>query len=433
MNRRQFLEAGVATGTGLLWLSSRKAFGEDKTQPLNVALIGAGIQGRALVNAAILIPNVRFCAVCDLWEPSRRTTKSLLQRYGHEVVVYADYQELLAKEKTLQAVLIATPNFVHAEQVNACLRAGLAVYCERPMAHSTAAAESMVRTMKETGKLLQIGYQRRSNPRYRHVRDNLLAQAKLPGRLTQVNTHWHQPMTEDLGWPRNAVIADEVLRGYGYSSMNEFRNWRQFKKLGGGPLADFGAHQLDVMQWLLDATPKSILAMGGRDFFQDRQWPDNVTALLEFATPAGTVRGVCQVLTTTSGTGASSYEHFLGTEGSIQISENAKWTRVYREAHAPDWEEWVRRKFLASEAASAARRPATSEEVNVRETGVAVPYEIPLVLDKPVLQPHLENFFDAIRGTAQLNCSAEVGFATETTLWRIAAAVDAQSPKADAG
>ena len=435
MNRRQFLEAGVATGTGLLLLSSRKASAETKAEPspLNVALLGAGIQGRALVNAAILIPNIRFRAVSDLWEPSRRTTKTLLQRYGHDVAVYADYRELLEKEKDLHAAIVATPNFVHAEQANACLRAGLPVYCERPMANGLAAAQSMVTTMKETGKLLQIGYQRRSNPRYLHVREKLIEKAKLPGRLTQINTHWHQPMTEDLGWPRGAVIADEALRHYGYANMNEFRNWRQFRKLGGGPLADFGAHQLDVMLWLLGTRPKTLVAAGGRDFFKDREWPDNITAMLEFATPAGVVRGLCQVLTTTSGTGACSYEHFMGTEGSIQISENSKWTRVYREAHAPDWDQWVRLKYLASEAASAARRPATSEEVNVRETGVAVPYEIPLALDKPVLQPHLENFFDAIRGNAQLNCPGDTALATEATVWRIAAAVDAPSVQADAG
>jgi predicted dehydrogenase len=390
-----------------------------------VGLIGAGFQGRALIAAAIGIPNVRFAAVCDIWDYSRRTAQNLLKTYGHDVRPYADYREMLDKEKTLQAVLVATPDFVHAEQANACLKAGLHVYCEKMMSNSLEAARTMVRTARQTGKLLQIGYQRRSNPRYLHVFQKLLREAKLPGRLTHVAGQWNHPVTEDLGWPRKHAIPDDALRQYGYAGMHEFRNWRTLRKYGSGPLADFGAHQVDVFNWFLSLTPKSVLAAGGIDYYKTYQWCDNVMAVLEYETAEGTVRGLYQVLTTTSAGGSGNHEQVMGEEGSLKISENPRWTKVYREPIATDWDEWTSRNYLSKKDKSPPPI-APAGEVNVRETGVVESYDFPVVLDKPPHQPHLENFFDAIRGKAQLNCPAEEAFRTEAVIWKTYAAIEAR-------
>ena len=127
---------------------------------------------------------------------------------------------MLDREKALQAVLVATPEFVHAEQSNACLKAGLHVYCEKMMAISLDAARSMVRTAHQTGKLLQLGYQRHSNPRYRHVDLMLLRKAKLAGRLTHVSGQWNQPVKDDVGWPRKFAMRPEDLKRYGYADMH---------------------------------------------------------------------------------------------------------------------------------------------------------------------------------------------------------------------
>ncbi len=426
MKRREFLEAGVAAGAGAWLLSAHRAAAEPPaaSQAVNVALIGAGVQGRALINAAVGIPNVRFAAVCDIWDYSRGTAQRLLKTYGHEVRPYADYREMLDREKALQAVLVATPEFVHAEQTNACLKAGLHVYCEKMMAISLDAARSMVQTARATGKLLQIGYQRRSNPRYLHVAQKLLREAKLTGRLTHAAGQWNHPVTEDVGWPRRQAIPDDVLRKYGYAGMHDFRNWRALKKHGLGPLADFGAHQVDVSNWLLGLLPKSVLAAGGIDYYKTQQWPDNVMAMLEYETPEGTVRGLYQVLTTTSGGGSGNFEHLMGEEGSIKISENPKWTKVYREPNAAEWDDWTSRNYLSKKDRSPPR-VAAGGEVNVRETGLVESYDFPIVLDKPPHQPHLENFFDAVRGKAKLSCPAEEAFRTEVVIWKIYAALAA--------
>ena len=103
-------------------------------------------------------------ALCDIWEFHRGEGQRYLQKLGNEVRAYENYEDLLAKEKDLQAVVIATPDFCHAPMTNTCLKAGLHVYCEKMMSNTIEGARSMVQTMRETGKLLQIGHQRRSNP-----------------------------------------------------------------------------------------------------------------------------------------------------------------------------------------------------------------------------------------------------------------------------
>ncbi|MCR4411682.1 MAG: Gfo/Idh/MocA family oxidoreductase [Thermoguttaceae bacterium] len=423
MQRREFFEAGIAAGAGFILGQVRAA--ESQPAPaaaandaIHVALVGAGVQGRALLNAAVAIPGVRIRAVCDIWRYARRAAVNILEAHKQQAADYADYREMLAKEKDLQAAIIATPDFLHAEHTNACLQAGLHVYCEKAMATTLDAARSMVRTMRQSGRLLQIGYQRRSNPRYRHVRENLLEKAKLTGRLTHVGGRWFHPVRDDAGWPKKFAMRDDELKRYGYASMHELRNWRFFKRLGGGPFFDFGAHQADVAGWFLGAAPKSVVAVGGVDYYRDHQWADNVTAIVEYGTPGGTVRAVFEVQTTTSGGGESSVEHFMGADGSIRISENPKWTKVFREAHAADWDPWVRAGYLAARD-EPATKPATSEEVHVRETGIVVPYDLPVVLDKPLHQPHLENFFDAVRGKAKLHCPADEAFRTEVVVHKV--------------
>ena len=101
-----------------------------------MALIGGGYQGRILLNAAMAIGGVRFRAVCDIWKYAQNYGQNFLQRYEQEVQVYEDFREMLDKERELDAVLIATPDFAHATQVNACLEAGLHVYCEPMLAHN---------------------------------------------------------------------------------------------------------------------------------------------------------------------------------------------------------------------------------------------------------------------------------------------------------
>ena len=94
-------------------------------QEINVALLGAGAQGQVLMEAMLRIPGLRFRAVCDIWtEYNLRRVVNTLKRFKQEPNGYEDYREMLDKEKQLDAVIIATPDFWHAQHTIDCLKAG---------------------------------------------------------------------------------------------------------------------------------------------------------------------------------------------------------------------------------------------------------------------------------------------------------------------
>ena len=378
-----------------------------------------------LLESLLKIDGIQLVAVCDIWDYARTYAERYLKKEGVEVRTYRDHEEMLGKEKDLQAVVVATPDFWHAPVTNACLRAGMHVYCEKMMSNTIEGARSMVQTMRETGKLLQIGHQRRSNPRYLFALNRLMREAKICGRLTAAQAQWNRAVTPDFGWPKKAAMDQETLAKYGFADMHQFRNWRWFKALGGGPLSDLGAHQIDIFNWWFGVHPNSVMGSAGLDYYKNHEWYDNAMVVYEYPLPEGTVRAFYQVQTTTSA-GGGYFEYFMGDEGSLKMSENPKLSTVFREARAKPWDEWVRRNYLRTQTAPPAEASADESKVDVRETAALDSYEIPVFFNKAIHQPHLENFFNAIRGTAKLNCPADEAFASEYIIFKANAAIAAR-------
>lgn len=427
LTRRRFVGlTAAAAGASLLAPEAVLRAATGANDKLQVALLGVGAQGRILMDSLLQIEGVQLLAICDVWDYARTYAERLLKRSNVAVKSYADYKELLANEKDLDAVVIATPDFWHAPMTNDCLRAGLHVYCEKMMSNTIEGARSMVQTMRETGKLLQIGHQRRSNPRYQFALLRLLREAKICGRLTAAQGQWNRAASPDLGWPKNSDIPAETLKKYGYRDMQQFRNWRWYRDLGGGPLSDLGAHQIDIFNWWFGVPPRAVLASGGVDYYKGREWYDNAMVIYEYPLSEGVARAFYQVQTTTSA-GAGYFEYFMGDQGSIRISENPRLGVIYREASAPSWDELVTKNYIRPQEAAAYGPPAAgSQKVDARETPPVAAYEIPVTFTKAIHQPHLENFFDAVRGKAKLNCPADEAFASEYTIFKANEAITAQ-------
>lgn len=426
ISRRRFVQLTAAAGAGAFVASAPflRAQGTSPNGKLQIALIGLGAQGRVLLESLLKIDTIQLVAICDIWDYARTYTQRLLKRSNIDVRAYANYEELLAGEKALDAVVVATPDFWHAPITNACLKAGLNVYCEKMMSNTIEGARSMVKTMQETGKLLQIGHQRRSNPRYQFALNRLLRESRICGRITAAQAQWNRAAAPDLGWPKNSDIPADVLKKYGFADMNQFRNWRWFKALGGGPLSDLGAHQIDIFNWFFGIHPRAVLASGGVDYYKTHEWFDNAMVIYEYPLPEGVARAFYQVHTTTSA-GGGYFEYFMGDQGSLKISENPRLGAIYREASAPSWDELIAKNYLRAQAVAPAASPDAAK-VDVRETAVLATYEIPVTFDKAIHQPHLENFFDAVRGKAKLNCPADEAFGSEFAVFKANEAIDAR-------
>jgi predicted dehydrogenase len=395
---------------------------------INLALIGAGAQGQVLLDAMLRIPGLRFRAVCDIWTDfNQKRAVRMLQRYEHPVTGYDDYRKMLDEEKELDAVIIATPDFWHAQQTADCLKAGLHVYCEKEMSNTLEGARQMVEAARETGKLLQIGHQRRSHPRYQHCHGKLLKEAGLLGRIVTANGQWNRGVAPDLGWPGRYEIPAAKLREYGYESMHQFRNWRWFEGLGGGPIVDLGSHQIDIFSWFLGANPSHVMASGGLDYHDPatHDWYDTVMAVYEYETPAGTARAYYQTQTTNGSQGY--FEKFMGDQGTLIISESEVNYPglLYRDPNAPAWDEWVRRGWVTAPKIADAPSLEEGAVLDVRESVSPDEHKVPVVLRDPYHQPHLQNFFDAVRGEAQLNCPPEIGYETAVAVLKVNQAIEA--------
>jgi predicted dehydrogenase len=423
LSRRDFLAKGAGAGLVLGAPGLLKAAAPGSPETIHVALVGFGKQGAVLFNCLKNIPGLHFQAVCDISNYNRQ--RGIGQIYAHQkskAKGYVDIDEMLVTEKGLDAAIVATPDFWHAPHTVKCLEAGLHVYCEKMMSNTIEGARSMVKAAESTGKLCQIGHQRRSNPRYRFTLNRLLKEKKICGQIVNINGQWNRSLSasQDIGGEKiaaNLTVPQDVLSKYGFRDMHQFLNWRVYRDLSGGPISDLGAHQIDVFNWFLGCAPKRVFATGGNAYFRDREQFDNVMCLLDYDTPQGEVRAFYQVLTTTSA-GGGFWENFLGTDGSVKISEIASNSAIYREASAPPWDDLVARNFLMRQPAPP--RPAPSADA-VASYASAAPevFDLPGGFHKPAHQPHLENFFDAVRGKAKLRCDARHAFQSEAPIFWI--------------
>jgi len=215
MTRRSFLHKSVLAGAGLVLgaPSILKAVGgaEAPSNMINVGFIGCGKQHEVVFNAMVNIPGLRYTAVCDIMKDRVGAAYGRIRsRFGYDPKRYIDAADMLEKEKDLDAVIVTTPDFWHAPHTVMSLQAGKHVYCEKMMSNSLEGARSMVKAMDETGKLCQIGHQRRSNPRYIYTLKELIQRHKICGRIINANAHWNRAVSSsrDITVPVRVGIDD---------------------------------------------------------------------------------------------------------------------------------------------------------------------------------------------------------------------------------
>ena len=445
MDRRNFLRTSVLGGTALYLGTSKNVAAQEasKEKVLKVALVGCGKQGLTLFNSCKDIAGIKFVALCDLWDMNRKTLAVRMKYAYGDGNLYSTIEEMLEKEKDLDCVLIAVPDFLHAPFTRLALQAGKAVYCEKMMSNSLEAAADMVKAQRETGGILQIGHQRHSNPRYINLRQNVLGN-NLLGRVTHCYAQWNRGVSasQPIEVKKGTELDQALLNKYGYENMEQFLNWRYFKKYGGGPLSDLGAHQIDMFNWFFSSkdkamTPTSVISTGAVDFYDGQggrpkfELPDNVMSIYEFATPAGTMRAYYQVLTTTGSQGA--YEKLMGVDGSAVINELATSNQVYREPGAASWEKYGEGSAPALRKVAPPvvhnkmwekpkpwfREPKWMDvKVDARESKALEVWELGVTNSRLPHSYHLENFFDCTRkkDPSGLNCPVDMAFRSCVTV-----------------
>ena len=275
MDRLEFIKrTGALLAAGAFSpVLSNNLFARSKVanDRINVALIGCRNMGWGDLNDALLIPEVRCVALCDIdRQILENRAAELEKRTGVKPDLYGDYRKVLDR-KDVDAVIIGTPDHWHClMMVDACA-AGKDVYVEKPIANSIGECDLMVAAAKKYGRVVQVGQQQRSATLW-HAMKEYIDSGKL-GRIARVNVWANFAYASILNPvpdqdPPEYVDFDMWLGPAPLRTFNPKRfhgSWRMFWDYGGGLITDWGVHLLDMALWGMNVKgmPKRVLASGG--------------------------------------------------------------------------------------------------------------------------------------------------------------------------
>ncbi|MBI1764598.1 MAG: Gfo/Idh/MocA family oxidoreductase [Acidobacteria bacterium] len=347
--RRNFLKALAGTPALAALGVAAATHGPIKGGPVKAAVIGTGGMGRGLI-AQCQKDLIDLRALCDINPKRRRAVAETLVKNGWpQPKEYDDWREMLQKED-LEAVIIATPLWSHADIAVGCLDAGKHVLCEKMMAKSEADCLRMIDAMKRNKRLLEIGYQRYYNPVYQASYSNIIKQG-LIGEVYFARLVWHR----NGNWRRkeDPPAPDFNPGKWGYPDWEHLVNWRLYKQYSEGLMAELGSHLITATNWFFEAPPVAAYSTGSIARFNDgREVYDHVYATLEY--PGGRAATFSSI---ESNAFEDHYEMFLGTKGTL-ILQNEVEVYLFYEGEAATTKVEVSRQSAAPVADTSATRPA---------------------------------------------------------------------------
>jgi len=368
-SRRNFI-GKVATGLAGTLATSNVLGANDR---IRLGIIGPGARGSEIMQDAIACPNTEFVGVADIYNRRLEEAKAKVPN----AKTYYDYRRLL-DDKSIDAVLIATPQHLHAEHFIASLDAGKHVYQEKTMAFSVEHAKNMRAAYQRAGKrTVQIGHQSCSSGQ---VADSTaFLNTGYVGKITAIHAHmyrntphgkpqWSRPVFPDMT-PEN-IIWKSFLGGAPAHDFdaNRYINWRFFWDYSGGNVYENLCHQLAFWYKVMNLKiPKAVTMTGGIYLWKDgREVPDTMNVSMEHPEEI--------LFSWDSGFGNNqlgSSEDVLGTDGTISKAQQIKYTP--QKVNRRDGNEMVGKTATAPHA-------------------------------------HMANFLDCIRSGKETNCPFDVGF-----------------------
>ena len=234
---------------------------------VNLGLIGAGGRGTYVMTEFQKDPGVRVTSICDVYEPNlERALGTVKKAQPEPAKAVRRYQDLLA-DKSIDAVLIATPEHWHHRMVLDALAAGKDVYVEKPLCQTPEQGVELVMAERKTKQIIQVGMQRRSYDLYLQARE--VVAAGTLGNVRMIRSWW---LNNNVGTPLGGQLEGKLdwEQWQGPAARRpldpaRFRNWRFYSDYAGGIVADQGAHVYDGIHMLMNASyPLAVTAAGGR-------------------------------------------------------------------------------------------------------------------------------------------------------------------------
>lgn len=296
--RREFVQKAALGAAGITLSArsySRIIGANDKVR---VGIVGYSDRFRGALSPAFLAlakeQNFEFTAVSDIWNMRRDQAVGDYQKKGITIKAYRNNEELYAAKDT-DAVIVSTADFQHALHCKEAVEAGRDAYVEKPFAESMADARAARQAVEKTGKIVQIGSQRRSTPNY--IAANEYIKSGKFGPIVIVEMSWN--VNQPGRWRRPADVpklkeADtdwtryQMNRPKAAFDPRKYLEFRLFWPYSSGIPGQWMAHQIDTVHWFTGiAHPRTVAANGGIYQWKDgRSNFDTMTAVLEYVNPA---------------------------------------------------------------------------------------------------------------------------------------------------
>ena len=391
VSRRQFLKTGLITTAAFTIIPRHVLGGKGYTaasDQITIGFIGTGKQARYLVTE--FAKRAKVVAGCDVdtrkLERFKAITESLYTLAGSSAKGFkavGDFRKII-DDKSIDAVVITTPDHWHAIGVIEAAKAGKDVYCEKPYSHTIEEGRLMVQAIDKYKRINQTGNMQRSRKDFRNA-CQLVRNGHI-GEITEVKVCCGpppkkfdlpgQPVPSNLNW--DMWVGPAMFNNFHAElspplELDIYPNWRDYKEYGNGMVADWGAHMFDIAQWGLGMDHSGPVAIYPQD--KDHKF---LTLVYENG-----------VKMTHEDFGRGYAVRFIGSKGVIDIS----------------------RGFFETIPGNLTSHVFTDSEIKLHE-----------------VNDHYQNWLDCIRSREQPLCPAEIGHRTATVCFLTNIGYELQRP-----
>lgn len=309
--RRSFLKSAAAGAAGAVFATSAPAYSYSRIMGAN-GRVRVGVVGYSDRFRGALLPamqahakplNFEFVAVSDIWNKRREEGAATIGKAtGTKIRAFRNNDELYSSKST-DAVIISTADFQHALHGVEAMQAGQDAYIEKPLANTLADAKAIREAVMKSGRIVQIGTQRRSSPKYMMANEFIksgkfgnIVMAEMTWNVNQPG-RWRRPdlvkqlRKEDTDWQRYLMN-----RPFEEWDPRKYLEFRLFWPYSSGIPDQWLVHQIDTVHWFTDLPhPRSVVANGGIYQWQDGRtnW-DTISIVFDYG-PLNTDKGGFQV------------------------------------------------------------------------------------------------------------------------------------------
>ncbi len=340
MSRRTFVKTTTLSAAAL-GASRLCAFGNPRVPGANDR-IRVGVVGFSDRFKGSLLPsfkehakelNFELVGLSDLWSRRREEgAKKIAEVMEQPVTTYRNNEELYEKATDLDAVIISTADFQHALHTVEAVKAGKDTYTEKPLAETMADARLVLKAVRDSGRIVQIGSQRRSGPNY-HAAADFIRSGKF-GPILNADLVWN--VNQPGRWRRVALVKSikEADTDWTRFLMNrpkdkwdprKYLEYRLFWPYSSGIPGQWMCHQIDTVHWFSGLPhPRSVAVNGGIYQWKDgRTNADTLTAVFDYG-PADDPASGFQVIFTSRmvNSAGGTKEIYYSNGGTLNLDTN---------------------------------------------------------------------------------------------------------------